>query len=231
MKVEEGSKNKGGKIFIIEHEAKKILAKHGIPVTKEFLANTAEEAVKYAEKIGYPVVLKIQSPDIVHKTDAGGVLLNIRNEKEVKEGFENIIKNAKNYKKDVKIAGVLVQEMVNEGHQCIIGSHKDPQFGPVIMFGFGGIFVEIFKDVSFRIIPIERKDAQEMISEIKAYAILKGARGYKPVNFKALEDVLLKVSNMIWKNQKIEELDINPLFVGPKGVKAADARIIFGDGV
>jgi acetyltransferase len=214
---------------VIEFEAKKILARHGIPVTKEFLAKTPQEARKFAERIGYPVVLKIQSPDILHKTDAGGVILNIKNPEEVMKGFEKVTSNAKRYKKNAKILGVVVQEMIADGHQCIIGSKKDPQFGPVIMFGLGGIFVEVMKDVAFRIIPIERKDAKEMITEIKAYGILKGVRSYKPVNFKALEDTLMKVSNMVWRDKRIEELDINPLFVSPKGVKAADARIIFGD--
>jgi len=213
---------------IIEFEAKKILQKHGIPVTKEFLAKNAGQARDFAEKIGYPVALKIQSPDILHKSDAGGVILGLKTGEEVAKAYEKILKNAKNYDRHAKILGVLVQEMIEEGHQCIIGTKKDPQFGPVLMFGFGGIFVEVFKDVSFRIIPIERKDAKEMISEIKGYAILKGVRGQKPVNFKSLENALLKVSGMVWRDKRIEELDINPLFVSSSGVKAADARIIMG---
>lgn len=214
---------------LVEYEAKKLLSKYGIPITKEFLAKHPEEAVKFAEKIGYPVVLKIQSPDILHKTDAGGVLIDLKNSQEVRDGFEKIIENAKKYNENAKIIGVLVQEMVKDGHQCIVGVKKDQQFGHVIMFGMGGIFVEVFKDVSFRIIPIEREDAKEMISEIKAYAILKGIRGFKPVNFKALEDTLLKVSKMVMKEKNIEELDINPLFVSSERVIAADARIIFRD--
>ncbi len=211
---------------VTEFESKKILARHGIPVTKEILAKTGKDAMKISAGIGYPVALKIQSPDILHKTDAGGVLLNLRNGEEVAKGFDKIIANAKKYKKNAKILGVLVQEMA-EGHECIIGSKKDPQFGPVIMFGLGGIFVELLKDVSFRIVPITRKDAREMICEIKGYPILNGARGQKPADFKALENALLKVSDMAWKEKKLEELDINPLFAGPKGVKAADARMIF----
>ena len=220
-----GMKNAGQK-KLAEFEAKKLLAKYGIPVTKELLAKNPQQAAASAKMIGFPVALKVQSPDILHKTDAGGVLLDLKNCDEVAKGFENIIKNAKAYKKDAKILGVLVQEMVTEGHQCIVGSKNDPQFGPVLMFGLGGIFVEVIKDVAFRIIPFERKDAKEMIAEIKGYVILKGVRGQKPVNFRALEDALLRVSNMVWKNRKIEELDINPLFVSEKGVKAADARII-----
>lgn len=212
-----------------EFEAKKILAAHGIPVTREILAKNAQEAKKAAQKIGYPVAMKVQSHDILHKTDAGGVLLSLKSADEIAKGYEKIISNAKQYDKSAKIQGVLVQEMITDGHQCIIGSKKDPQFGPVIMFGLGGIFVEVFKDVSFRIIPINRKDAKEMISEIKGYDILKGTRGQKPVNFRALEDTLLKVSGMVWKDKKLEELDINPLFVSPSGVKAADARMIFSD--
>jgi acetyltransferase len=212
---------------VTEFEAKKILAKYGVPVTREFIAKNPSEAKRLAAKTGYPVALKIQSPDILHKTDAGGVLLNLKSGEEVAKGYDKIIANARKYKRDAKILGVLVQEMVGEGHQCIIGSKNDPQFGPVLMFGLGGIFVELLKDVSFRIIPITRKDAKEMISEIKGYPILNGARGQKPVNFVALENALLKVSAMVWKEKKLEELDINPLFVGPKGVKAADARMIF----
>jgi acyl-CoA synthetase (NDP forming) len=211
---------------ITEFEAKKILARHGIPVTREFLAKNPQQARKFAQKIRYPVALKIQSPDILHKTDAGGVILGVRSGEEASKGYEKIIANAKKFKKNAKILGVLVEEMVGDGHQCIVGSKNDPQFGPVLMFGLGGIFVELLKDVSFRIIPITRKDAKEMISEIKGYPILKGARGQKPVNFRALENTLIKVSNMVWKERGLEELDINPLFVGPKGVKAADARII-----
>jgi len=227
MKRENGKDTGNARVKkLAEFEAKKLLAKYGIPVTREFLAKNPQQARDFADKIGYPVALKIQSPDILHKTDAGGVMLNLKNCDEVAKGFEKIVKNAKAYRKDAKILGVLVQEMVSEGHQCIVGSKNDPQFGPVLMFGLGGIFVEVIKDVSFRIIPLERKDAKEMISEIKGYKILKGVRGYKPVNFKALEDALLKVSNMVWKNRKIEELDINPLFVSENGVKAADARII-----
>lgn len=210
---------------LTEHEAKKMLKKAGIPITKEFLTKTPEEAVKYAKKIGFPVVLKISSPDILHKTDVGGILVGLENEKEVKKGFEKIIKNVKKRKPKAKIQGILVQEMVS-GKELIIGSKKDIQFGPVIMFGLGGIFVEVLKDVSFRVIPIKKEDAREMIKEIKGYPILKGIRGEKPIKFKALIDCLLKVSDFVWKNKKIQELDINPLFANENGVKAADVKII-----
>ena len=210
---------------LTEFEAKKVLKKYGIPITKEFLAKIPGDAKKYAKKIGYPVAMKIQSPDMLHKTDVGGVALNIKNEEELLKAFERIMKNAKKHDSKAKILGIVIQEMVSADRKCIVGSNNDLQFGPVIMFGLGGIFVEVLKDVSFRIIPIERKDAKEMISEIKTYEILKGVRGQKPINFRALEDTLLKVSKMVWK-EKIDELDINPLFVDEKGVKAADARII-----
>lgn len=211
---------------LTEFETKKILKKHGIPITREFLAKTPKDAKAFAKKIGYPVAMKLQSPDILHKTDAGAVLLGVESEEAMLKGFERLKKNARKYDRKAKILGVLIQEMVKEGHQCILGSKKDPQFGPVLMFGLGGIFVEVFKDVSFRVIPIDRKDAKEMISEIKGYEVLKGVRGQKPVNFRELEKVMLKISKMIWKDRKIEELDINPLFVSPKGVKAADARMV-----
>lgn len=225
-KKKKGKKSKGETKKLTEFESKKILKKHGIPVTKELLAKSVEEAKKHAKKIGYPVAMKIQSPDMLHKSDVGGVVLGVEDEKGVEEAFGRIIRNAGKHNKKAHIQGILIQEMVKSERKCIIGSKKDPQFGPVIMFGLGGIFVEVLKDVSFRIIPIKRKDAKEMISQIKTYDILKGVRGQKPVDFKAIEDALLNVSEMVWKNKKIEELDINPLFVGPWGVKAADARMI-----
>jgi acetyl-CoA synthetase (ADP-forming) len=214
--------------ILTEYEAKILLKKYSIPVTKEYLAKTEEEAVEYAKKIGYPVVLKVMSPQIIHKTEAGCVLINVKNRNDVKKGFRKILENAKKYRSDAEIKGVLVQEMVKgaDVREVIVGSKMDEQFGPVIMFGVGGIFVEVIKDISFRIIPIERKDAVQMIKEIKAYKILEGVRGQKPINFQALEDCLMNVSKMVWEEKNIRELDINPLFVDEKNIKAGDARIV-----
>lgn len=206
-------------------EAMSILKKYSIPVARQFLAKNQEQAVFYAKKLGYPVVLKISSPDIIHKTDVGGVIVNLKSDDEVRSGFNKIIKSIKKHNPKAKISGIVIQEMVS-GHELIVGSKHDSQFGPVLLFGLGGIFVEILHDVTFRLIPIARGDAREMIQEIKGYKILKGARGRKAVNFNVLEDILLKTSKMIAANKRIQELDINPLFANEKHVIATDVRII-----
>lgn len=206
-------------------QSEKLLKKYRIPMPKQFLAKNEKQVVEFAKKIGYPVALKISSPDVIHKTDYKGVITGLNNEKEVAEGYDKIIKGVRKKAPRARIKGVVVQEMAS-GHEVIIGSKHDPQFGPVIMFGLGGIFVEAFRDVTFRIIPIERKDAQQMIHEIKGAKVLGGLRGQGPVNFRALEDCLLAVSKMVWQNKKIKELDLNPVFASAKGVKAVDARIL-----
>jgi acetyl-CoA synthetase (ADP-forming) len=210
---------------LTELESKEFLKKHGIKITKQKLARNKAEAVKFANQIKYPLVMKIVSPDIVHKTEAKGVKLNICNPKQVEKTYTELIENAKKYKKSAKINGVLIQEMA-KGKEVIIGTSRDPQFGPTIMFGLGGVFVEILKDVSFRIIPIKRDDAMEMIQETQGYKILKGARGEKSANINSLVSILLKISSLVKNNPSIKELDINPLFVDEKGAVAADARII-----
>lgn len=210
---------------LTEYEAKQLLVKHKIPVTKEELAKNKEQAVKAAKKIGFPVVMKIVSPDIVHKTEAKGVIINIKTESEVEQAFEQLVKNARAYKRNAVINGVLVQETAI-GKELIIGTSTDPQFGPVLMFGIGGIFVEVMKDVTFRVIPITKADAEEMLSELKSRSVLDGFRGEKPLNKNAIINILLKVSDFVEKNQKVRELDINPLFVNETEAKAADARII-----
>jgi acetyl-CoA synthetase (ADP-forming) len=213
---------------LTEYESREILLKNKIPVTKGFLAENEDEAVNIARKIGYPVVMKVCSSDILHKTEAKGVVTLVDNDGDVRKNFNEIVKNVKKYKTEVKIKGILIEEMAS-GKQVIIGSKKDQQFGPVIMFGIGGIYVEILDDVSFRIIPIKKKDAIEMIKEIKGYNILEGVRGERPINFKALVEILLKISDLIWKNEKIEELDLNPIFINEKDAIVADARIIMSD--
>jgi len=210
-----------------EIHAKEILEKYGIPVTRQALAATPEEAVARARDIGYPVALKIDSPDIPHKTEAGGLKLNLENDDQVSSSFEEIIRNVKLYAPDARINGVSVQEMLPEGVEVIIGVTRDPVFGPAIMFGLGGIFVEALKDVSFRIAPVSPGDARDMIDEIKGAALLKGVRGKPPVDVDAIADVILRVSDLVTDYRElIEELDINPLIVYPKGVKAADAMLV-----
>lgn len=207
-----------------ESECKKIMKKYGIPTPEEFLAKKPEEAVRFAKKIGYPVVLKIDSEDIIHKTETNTVVTNVRNDREVSEAFRNIMENAKKYKPNARIHGVIVQEHL-EGYETIVGGKIDPQFGPIILFGAGGIFTEVLADVSIRICPIERKDAEEMINEIKYSKILKGFRGKPPADEKKIINVLLKVSKMMMR-EKIKEMDINPLIVSHKEAKAVDVRII-----
>lgn len=210
-----------------ESQASIILEHYQIPTTKREVATTEEEASKFASKMGFPVVLKVDSQDIPHKTEADAIRLNVKNEREVEDSFIEITRNALNYKPDAIINGISVQEMLPEGVEVIIGANNDPVFGPVIMFGLGGIFVEVFKDVSLRVAPITRKDAYEMIDEIKGNAILKGARGKAPVDIESIIDVLLKVSALVTDyKDSIKELDINPLIVYEEGIKAADAMLV-----
>ena len=215
-----------GRQFLLEHEAKDLLKLHGAPVSDDCLAETANEAVEIAKKIEGEVVLKIVSPDILHKSDAGGVKLKLGSEEEIHQAFDEIIQNAKNYKKDADIKGVLVSPMSKEGMEIIIGTKIDDQFGPIIMFGLGGIMVEILKDVSFRVLPISNRSAKKMIEEIKSFPILKGARGKAPRDIKALRRVLLICSEIIESYPDIHEMDLNPVIAYEKGLNIVDARII-----
>ena len=215
-----------GRSFLLEQEAKTVCKEYGIPITKMRIAKSADEAVDYSNEIGYPVVLKIISPDVLHKIDVGGVVLDINNKEEVRHAYNQIIGTVKIHKPTAKIEGVLIQEMVPPSTEVIIGGIKDPQFGPTIMFGLGGTFVEVMKDVSFRIAPINKEDAQEMITEIKAYPILKGYRGQSPRDVDAIVEILLNTSRLIMDNQNIQELDLNPVMVYTNGAKTVDARII-----
>jgi len=211
---------------LVEPEAKEILQLYGIPVPEFKVATNEEEAVQFAREIGYPVVMKIVSPQIIHKSDAGGVKVNIKSDEEAKEAFNTIIKNAKNYKPDADLWGVIVYKMLPLGKEVIVGMIRDPQFGPAIMFGLGGIFVEILKDVSFRVAPISKDEALEMIKEIKAYPILAGARGEKPVNTEALAEIIMKVGELALELPEVKELDINPVFAYEDSAVAVDARML-----
>lgn len=217
---------KEGRNALLEYEANAVCASYGVPVAKVKLAVTSSEAVKNADEIGYPVVLKIVSPDILHKSDAGGVIVNVKSADEVKEGFTKIVNNAKNYKADANVLGVLVQEMAPSSTEVIVGMTKDPTWGPALMFGLGGIFVEVLKDVSFRVAPITERDANEMVREIKAFKILEGIRGQPPADIDAIVDILLKISKLVMENPTIDEIDLNPVFVYEDGAKAVDTRIL-----
>jgi acyl-CoA synthetase (NDP forming) len=213
---------------IAEHEAKRILAEYGIAVTDESLATTPQEAVAFARRIGYPVAIKIQSPDISHKTEAKAVRLDIAGEPELTAAYDEVLANARAYKKNAHIEGVLVQQMVKGGTEAILGVTNDPLFGPAVMFGLGGIFAEVLKDVAFRLAPVTISVAREMIAEIKAYPLLAGARGKPPADIDALADAIVRLSALaVDLKEHLAELDINPLFVMEKGkgVVAADALI------
>jgi acyl-CoA synthetase (NDP forming) len=197
-------------------------------VTREKLTGEVEQAKKAAEEIGYPVVMKVMSADIPHKTEAGVIKLGVRSETELEASFGEIIEKAKKFKADVKIDGVLVQEMAEKGVELIIGMKRDAGFGPVIMFGLGGIFVEVFKDVSFRIPPLSLQDAREMIEEIKGSKLLMGYRGMEEMDCEAIASTLMSVAGLsLDLGEEIRELDINPVIVYPKGrgIKVVDALI------
>ena len=227
-KIKQGLKGLERKT-LTEGESKELLSRYGIAATAEVLATSSEGAASGAAKIGYPVVLKVDSPDILHKTDAGVVRLGIANREELKAAYEEIMDNAKKYNPQARIRGVLVQEMVRDAREVIVGMSQDPQFGPVIMFGLGGIFVEVFKDISLRVAPLTRADAEEMVKEVKGYKILQAFRGKPEADVEGIVDVLLRLSRLAMDlDDVLSEIDINPLMVFEKdgGVKAADALIV-----
>ena len=217
---------KEGRTVLTEYEAKKLLKKAGIPIVATELAKTQKEAVSLSQKIGFPVALKIVSPDVVHKSDSGGVKLNIGSVSQVKSAYSEMMKTISQKYPDAVIQGVTVQKMARPGVEVIVGSSKDPQFGPVIMFGLGGIFVEVLKDVSFRVVPVRRRDADEMLKEIKGYSLLQGYRGKDPSDTAALVEIILKLSQFMEENQQVKELELNPVFAYAKGALAVDARMI-----
>lgn len=215
-----------GRKLLSEVEAKALLHAAGIPVARTVLATSEEEAREQAREVGYPVVLKIVSPDIAHKSDVGGVKVGLQDADGVVAAFHEIVANAQAAVPEARIAGVAVQHMAPAGTEVIVGVTTDPQFGPVVMFGLGGIMVEVLKDVTFRVVPLEERDAAQMIEEIKGKAILDGVRGQPPLDKAAVRNVLLKVSEFVMSNPDVRELDLNPLLVYPQGAIAVDARIV-----
>lgn len=215
-----------GRTILTEVESKQILEESGIPIVHAQLAATREEAVAAARQIGLPVVLKIVSPDISHKSDVGGVKLNLGSEKEVATAFDEIIAAAQRAEPGATVLGVSVQKMAQPGVEVIMGMTKDPQFGPVLMFGLGGVFVEVLKDVAFRIVPLEPRDASQMIRDIQGFPVLEGFRGQDPADLAALEDMLMRLSTFVEEHPEIQELDLNPIFAYKDGALAVDARIV-----
>lgn len=211
---------------LLETESRELLVEYGVSLPDAALVKNPIEAVEAADRLGYPLAMKIVSPDIIHKSDAGGIKLNLSNADEIKTAFEEITKNAEKFASRENIVGTLLSPMVSPGQECIIGMIRDAQFGPVIMFGLGGIFVEVLKDVSFRVAPLADEDIDDMIREIKGYKILTGVRGEKPKDVEAIKAVLAKLSEIVVDNPEISEIDLNPVIVHEKGLSIVDSRVL-----
>jgi len=214
------------RLELTEIESKTVLKHVSLPIIDTYLADDVELAIKYSQNLGYPVVLKIASSDILHKIDARGVATNIMDEDEVRIKFDEIIRNAKKYDPSARIIGVTVQRHVPRGIEVIVGALRDPIFGPVVMFGMGGTWIELMKDVSFRLAPTNRDSAIDMITEIKGYPLLKKYRGGENVNIDELSDIIVKVSRLIDNYPQISEIDVNPIFARARNSVAVDARIV-----
>lgn len=213
----------------MEHESKDLISNYDIPVGEYKVTKTKHEAIEFANEIGYPVVAKLMSPDIIHKTDARVIRLSIKSDDELSQAYEEVISNGKSYNPNAKIIGVNIQKMAKNGvAEVILGGVRDKNFGPVLMFGFGGIFIEIFKDVSYRVCPITKEEAKRMIRSIKAFPLLNGYRGQPKGDIDQLTDIMLKCCNLLMENPEIIELDLNPIIVFEtgKGILVVDARII-----
>jgi acetyltransferase len=215
---------------LTESQGKRLLAAYGVPVTREALARSAAEAVRLAAELGGPVALKIDSPDILHKTEAKGVLLNVLGREAVAAGYTRIVEHARAYNPEARIDGVLVQEMVPaDAVEVIVGSSLDPEFGPVVVFGMGGILVELLKDSALRLAPVHRTEAREMIAATKGAALLAGFRGRPPADVDALADAIVRISHLAYDfRHEVAAVDVNPLMVLPagRGVVAADALVV-----
>ncbi len=217
-----------GRTLLNEVESKQLLEDAGISTTRARLATSREQAVAAAQQIGFPVVLKVVSPDIAHKSDVGGVALNLTDANAVGAAYDGIVQAVKAAQPGVRVQGVAVQTMARPGTEVIVGMTRDPQFGPVLMFGLGGILVEVLKDVSFRIVPVSERDADQMIHEIKGFPVLEGVRGQHAANLPALKRLIAQVSGFVEQHPEIDELDLNPVFAYPDGALAVDARIVLG---
>jgi len=215
-----------GRTLLTEVESKQLLGAAGIPVTPAQLARSADEAVAAAQAQGFPVVLKVVSGDIAHKSDVGGVELGLKTAAAVRAAYKRIVANAKKAAPGATVDGVSVQPMAKQGTEVIIGTTTDPQFGPVMMFGLGGIMVEVLKDVAFRIIPLEPRDARQIVREIRGFPVLTGVRGQPPSDLMALERMILQVSEFAQAHPEVAELDLNPVFAYPDGALAVDARVV-----
>jgi acetyltransferase len=216
--------------FITEHSASAVASAYGIAVPAGGMARDLEEARALADDVGYPVVMKIASPDILHKSDLGGIRVGILNGEELDAAYDDMLTRVRRRLPEAVIWGVTIQEMVPPGREVIIGVNRDPSFGPLLMFGLGGIYVEVLKDVTFRLCPVSLEDARQMITEIRAFGLLRGARGEHPADLEAVADTIVKVSALATDFPEITELDVNPLIVADRGggALAADIRIGIG---
>jgi acetyltransferase len=221
-----GRARQAGLTSLSQTDAMSLLGAYGLPAIKTELARTRQQAVVLAKKIGLPVAMKIVSPDVVHKTDIGAVKLDLNSEKDVGEAFDEILKNVKTNSPGARIEGVLLQNYVTGGTETIIGIHRDPKFGPLLMFGLGGIYVEAYRDVSFRLAPIRELGAKNMIQQIRGGKILEGFRGQPPRDVEAIAECIERLSQLAMDLEEVQELDVNPLLAFEKGCKAVDARVI-----
>ena len=219
-----------GRTLLTEVESKQLLHDAGVRVTRARLAASADEAAAAADEAGYPAVLKIVSGDIAHKSDVGGVELGLADADAVRAAYGRIMAAARERAPGAHVGGVSVQAMAEPGPEVIIGVTTDPQFGPVLAFGLGGIMVEVLKDVAFRIVPLEARDARQIVREIRGFPVLEGVRGQPPADLGALEAMILQVSAFAQEHPEIAELDLNPVFARPDGAIAVDARVVLAEG-
>jgi len=215
--------------LLLEPEAKKICLAYGMPTPAFGVAQNPSEAIKLAGEIGFPVVLKVVSQDVLHKTEAGAVLLDLNSIEQVEDGYNQIISRVRTYNARARISGVLVQHMAPKGIEVIVGGLRDSQFGPTVLFGLGGIFVEVLKDASFRVSPLSELDSRQMIREIRAYSILQGARGQPASDEEAIVRILQSTSRIMIENPAIQQMDLNPVIVYAAGANIVDARIILSE--
>ncbi len=215
-----------GRTALLEPEAKRLITKYRVSTPRFSVCLAEQEAVEAAERLGYPVVMKIVSPDIIHKTEVGGVVVGVANPEQVRERYNEILRSVGLKAPAARIVGMLVQRMAPPSTEVIVGALRDPQFGPAVMFGLGGVFVELLNDVSFRVAPIDKDEAWEMMQEVKGIPLLTGYRGSRPLDVKAVARTLASVSGMITELDEIEQMDLNPVMVYESGVSVVDARII-----
>jgi acyl-CoA synthetase (NDP forming) len=218
-----------GRTLLTETESKQVLQDLGIATTLGQLATSEDDAVRLAADIGFPVVLKISSPQITHKSDVGGVQLHLQTADQVRQAYRTILQNASEKAPNAHLEGITVQPMAKPGVEVIIGMSKDASFGPVLMFGLGGVLVEVLKDVAFRLVPLSRRDAEEMIHDIKGFSLLQGYRGAPAANLNTLTTILLTLSDFVSNTPAVKEIDLNPVYAYADGALAVDARLILED--